>query len=367
MITQAKKIERMPERTWSWLKVNTADIFLYAPEEKREESVIIQASDKIEIRKELTHIKRKTDPTKHLMNEEIEDFIEQNSNIRYTIRIPKNHKEEEPIRIIFEITKENNVIGEDIVIEAEENSESTVMIQYRSKEGEEGYHSGRTRVYVDEKACLKLVRAQLFKDEVKHNDIFGAQVQKEGNLTIIQAEMGSSGSTAGLNILMSGEESKVNLDLVYLGEKEKKLDFTSRIEYQAAKTNGQVRARGVLLGKSKKVLRDTLDFVSGSKGAKGREEEDVLMLSKDVRNISVPLLFCGEDDVQGEHAASSGRPSESTLFYLMSRGLSEADAKKLLAESKFAAVLEEMMDEALKEEILSYLRTAIEEGGSKRE
>lgn len=367
MITHAKKIDRMPERTWSWLKVNTADILLYAADDKKEESVFIQASDQIEIRKDFTGVTRKTDPSKHLMNEDIKSFIEQNSNIRYSIRIPKNHKEEEPIRIIFEITKENNVIAEDIVIEAEENSKSTVIIQYRSKEGEEGYHSGRTRVYVDEKACLKLVRAQLFQDEVKHNDILGAQVQREGKLKIIQAEMGSSGSTAGLNILLSGEEGEVNLDFVYLGEKEKKLDFTSRIEYLAARTNGQVRARGVLLGKSKKVLRDTLDFVSGSKGAKGREEEDVLMLSKDVRNISVPLLFCGEDDVQGEHAASSGRPSESTLFYLMSRGLSEADARKLLAESKFAAILEEMQEDALKDEILSYLRAAIEEGGYKGE
>lgn len=363
MITHAKKIDRMPERTWSWLKVNTADIFLYAPEDKKEESVLIQASDKIEVRKDFTGVTFKTDPSKHLMNEEIESFIEQNSNIRYYIRIPKNHKEEEPIRITLEITDEYNVIGEDIVIEAEENSESTIIVEYRSKGKEEGYHSGRTRVLVHEKACLKLVRAQLFHDEVKHNDILGAQVQKEGKLTMIQAEMGSSGSTAGWNVLLSGEESEVNLDLVYVGEKEKKLDFTSRIEYQAAKTNGQVRARGVLLGKSKKILRDTLDFVSGSKGAKGREEEDVLMLSKNVRNISVPLLFCGEDDVQGEHAASSGRPSDSTLFYLMSRGLSEAEAKKLLAESKFAAILEEMKEEALKEEILSYLRVAIEEGG----
>ncbi len=78
-------------------------------------------------------------------------------------------------------------------------------------------------------------------------------------------------------------------------------------------------------------------------------------------------MFCGEDDVQGEHAASSGRPDESTLFYLMSRGLSEADAKKLLAESKFAALLDGIGNTTLQEEILSVLRTSIEEGGRESE
>lgn len=363
MITQTNKIDRMPEKTWSWLKVNSADIFLYASDDKKEEAAEIIASDKIEIRKDLTGIAFDVDPSKHLMNQEIEEFIEKNSNACYFIKIPKNHKEEEPIRITLELNDTSNVIGEDIVIEAEEGSESTVIVQYRSKGEVQGFHSGRTRVLVHEKACLKIVKTQLFKEDVKNNDIFGAKVEKEGKLSVLQAEMGSNGSTAGWNILLSGEESEADLELLYLGDKEKKLDFTSRLEYQAPKTGGQVRVRGVLLGKSKKILRDTLDFISGSKGATGREEEEVLMLSKNVRNISVPLLFCQEDDVQAEHAASSGRPNEETLFYLMSRGLSEADAKKLLAESKFATILDGIGDDDLREEILTCLRTAIEEGG----
>lgn len=363
MITQKSKVDRMPVKTWSWLKVNTAELNLFSTEDKQQKDVQITASKEIEIRKDFTNVTLESDASKDLMNEEIQNFIENNSNIRYYIGIPENHKEEAPIKITFEFDETTKVIGEDIVIEAGAQSESSIIIQYVSKDDGACYHSGRTRVLVHENATLKLIKTQLLNDETKHNDILGATVEREGELSIIQAEMGSSGSTAGWNVLLVGEQSKANLDVLYVGEQEKKLDFTSRVELRSPRTSSNVRARGVLLGKSKKVFRDTLDFISGSSGAKGREEEEVLMLSKEARNISVPLLFCGEDDVQGEHAASSGRPNESTLFYIMSRGLSEEDAKKLLAESKFAAVLDALSDEMLKEEILSFLRAAIEKGG----
>ncbi|WP_099469396.1 SufD family Fe-S cluster assembly protein [Konateibacter massiliensis] len=358
------EIERMQVKTWSWLKVNTANLGLYADEEKGLKDVSIEASDAIEISHDISGAAFPKDASKEFMNEEMEKFLEENRNVCYYIRIPDHHKEKEPIRITFEFDKNTNVFAEDLVIEAGEQSESSILIQYVSKDGSEGYHSGRTRVLVQQNASLKLMKTQLLNDNTEHNDIFGGTVAENGKLSVLQAEMGSKGAVASWNVLLLGEQSEADVDVVYVGEKEKKLDFSSRVEFQAPKSVSNVRVRGVLLGHSKKIFRDTLDFISGSRGAKGREEEEVLMLSKNARNISVPLMFCGEDDVQGEHAASSGRPDESTLFYLMSRGLSEADSKKLLAESKFAAILDNLSDDALREEILERLRTSIEEGGN---
>lgn len=363
MLTQTNQIERMPEKTWSWLKVNTAELNLYATKEKQFKNMTVKAGKEIEIRQDLKGITLQKDASTEFMNKEMQQFIEENNNVCYYIKIPKNHKEKEPIEITLLLDEDNTVLTEDIVIEAEEKSESTIIFKYASKDKGEYYHSGRTRIIVQEGASLKVMKAQLFNDDTKHSDVLGATVEKDGYLSILQAEMGSSGANASWNILLCDEASTADVDVLYVGAQEKKLDFASRIEFQAPKSNSNVRIRGILLGKSKKIFRDTMDFISGSSGSKGREEEEVLMLSKDVRNISVPLLFCGEDDVQGEHAASSGRPNESVLFYLMSRGLSEADAKKLLAESKFSALLDILPKEELREEILTFLRASIEQGG----
>ena len=56
-----------------------------------------------------------------------------------------------------------------------------------------------------------------------------------------------------------------------------------------------------------------------------------------------------EDDVQGEHAASAGQINENQLFYLMSRGLSEREAKKLIIEGAFRPVIDRIPLEELKQ------------------
>lgn len=53
----------------------------------------------------------------------------------------------------------------------------------------------------------------------------------------------------------------------------------------------------------------------------------MLLFSPSARNRTAPLILCGEEEVEGQHAASVGRLDENKLYYLRSRGLSEAQAR----------------------------------------
>lgn len=68
------------------------------------------------------------------------------------------------------------------------------------------------------------------------------------------------------------------------------------------------------MGTSRKYFRGTIDFLRGGKKAVGNEEDTCLLLNKGVHSISVPLLLCKEDDVVGNHAASSGQVDPDMLF-----------------------------------------------------
>ena len=81
---------------------------------------------------------------------------------------------------------------------------------------------------------------------------------------------------------------------------------------------------------AEKIFRGTLDFLQGTKGSVGRENEEVLLLSEDVRNRSVPLMLSHEDEVDGHHAVSVGQMDEGKLFYLMSRGIPEDEARSMI-------------------------------------
>jgi Fe-S cluster assembly scaffold protein SufB len=108
------------------------------------------------------------------------------------------------------------------------------------------------------------------------------------------------------------------------------------------KTTSTILSKGSLQKDSHKVFRGNLVFEKGSTGSVGKEEEFVMLLNEKLKSDSIPGLFCKEDDVIGEHAASVGQVDKNKLFYLMSRGFSEPEARKLMIRSAYEEVLVKM-------------------------
>ena len=61
------------------------------------------------------------------------------------------------------------------------------------------------------------------------------------------------------------------------------------------------------------------------------------------------MLLCHEEDVVGAHGVSTGKIDEEKLFYLMSRGLTEEESKKLILNANYNIVIDKILDEDTKE------------------
>ena len=127
------------------------------------------------------------------------------------------------------------------------------------------------------------------------------------------------------------------------------MSTAKRFTRESARRAGS--SRGVPADEADKLLRGTIDFRNGCAGAVGNESEEVLLLSENIRNRSVPVILCDEEDVVGNHGASIGRPDEELLYYMESRGLRADEAVELLAAAKLAAVVNRIPDEKIREEI----------------
>ena len=97
------------------------------------------------------------------------------------------------------------------------------------------------------------------------------------------------------------------------------------------------------------------DFKNGCAGSKGNEMEEVLLLSPKAVNKSIPVILCDEEDVEGEHGSTIGRLSKEVLFYMQSRGISEAEAEKIMSRAKIQAAAALIPGEEIKEKINAYL------------
>ena len=105
---------------------------------------------------------------------------------------------------------------------------------------------------------------------------------------------------------------------------------------------------GTLEEDGRKIFRGTIDFQKGCVGAKGTENENVLLIGENMVNQTIPLILCKEEDVEGNHGASIGELDEKVLFYLGARGISREAAREMIAHSRIEAVCSKIPSEEIR-------------------
>lgn len=356
-----KNLNNIPVRTWRWLGVNETNIKDNMPQLR--DYNVNPLTDNSAVGYKVIDIKnsnssiRVFDNKVHIgISDSLTEIVTKNYNSGYLIEVEENKKIEEPVFIDYKMDSKNSVLLDNNLIVAGENSEITVVMKYSSNKGDEAFHSGLTKLYAKKGAVINLVKVQLMEDDGIHLDAIAAATEEDAEINFILVELGARNTITSCKNDLLCQNSKGNIYSIYLGDEDRTIDINYVMNHYGRKSESNITTKGALMDKSSKVFRGTIDFKKGSKEAKGTEEEYAVLLSSAVRNRSVPLLLCGEDDVQGQHAASTGKIDENKLFYLMSRGFSEVEAKKLIIESSFNPITERVPIEELREEISEYIR-----------
>ncbi|MCQ4923321.1 Fe-S cluster assembly protein SufD [Tissierella carlieri] len=280
-------------------------------------------------------------------------FVNKFYNSGIGLSLPPNTKINSPIKVEFNMDNENPIVIDKNIIIAETGSQATIVIDYSSNEEIEAFHNGLTIVYAKENSVINIIKLQRMNDISRNFDSNIAFLEGQGKVNWISVELGCSISGSSYYTVLEGEASESNLSSIYLGDGIRKMDLEYSMIHCGPRSISNIETKGVLKDKSKKVFRGNLDFKKGARHSKGSEEEYVILLDPTVKSDSIPALLCSEDDVEGEHAASAGQIDENRLFYLMSRGLSEREAKKLIVEASFRPIIDKIPLKDLRELISS--------------
>ena len=232
-------------------------------------------------------------------------------------------------------------------------SETTI---YEIVEGK-GEYAGLTRMVADKHAKVHLVQVHMPDMQSRIWSSVAVSLAEEAEVSVTRIELGATSIVAGVRSTLNHPRSVFNMGALYLGRGHDLLDFNDVADHIAPDTHSEMRTVGVLDDMASKILRGTIDFKRGSVHAVGYESEDVLVFGEKVRNRTAPLILCAEERVEGQHAASIGRINEDELYYCKARGMSEAQARELLAFAKLRPVLDRIPDANLHDRLL----TAIEE------
>lgn len=393
-------VNNLPVRTWSWLGVNDTSIQGVIPDIlPYQKNPIISGSSfmnpsvgnkGLKIREVLSSAHSVnyddilTATVKTGMGANAADFITKNRNGGISLMVPSGVRIEEPILIQYDLDINNPTVIDlnEIIVEAD--SEVTVVINYSSPENypvsqenhsaskenhsasQENhsasqekspvFHGGLTYLYAGKNAIIHLIQIQLLNEEAIHLNDIGAIVDTDGKIDIVQAELGAGKAINGCWADLIGDNSEINVNTIYFGDKKRSIDINYVVNHIGKRSHSEMNINGALLDESSKIFRGTIDFNKGAIGAVGHEAEYNLLFSPKIKNITAPLILCGEESVEGKHAANSGKIDENKLFYMMSRGLDELSAKILMIEARFQPVIEKIPFADLQNQIIKHVK-----------
>ena len=305
------EINKIPNLTWTWLKMNSASF------EVENNSEIINEKKEI---------------------------------------VAKNKGEFFHINLNFE--DKRSYLHEQTII-AEENSEVTVVLDYTSNLNDKGLSQIKTRLVAKPYSKIHLIKIQLLGSNFVQVDDTEGDCDENAQIEVTQIELGGAKIYAQVKNNLNGFSSKFKSNTAYIAEKSQLLDMNYVVNHYGKKTDTKMIVKGVVGENALKVYRGTIDFKRGCDEATGDEQEETLLISKTAVNKSIPIILCDEENVSGTHGATLGRLGSDELFYMQSRGISEEEAKKMMKRAKILSVASLIPSEDVRAKIENFLNEKI--------
>lgn len=163
-----------------------------------------------------------------------------------------------------------------------------------------------------------------------------------------------------LNALLDGEGADCLLQGLYVAGGSQHVDSRTAIEHARPHGTSRELYKGVLNDRARAVFNGKIVVRKEAQKTDARQSNRNLMLSRDAEIDSKPQLEILADDVRCAHGTTIGQLEEDEMFYLRSRGLDAALARKLLVHGFASEILDgvaiEPLRDGLTSRILSELR-----------
>ena len=245
---------------------------------------------------------------------------------------------------------DNNYLVSQININLLKNTKSNFVILYKSKN--DAFNNSKIVINASDNSKSNISIINLLSNNSK-SFISIENVEKDNaDININFIDLGGNLKISNYYGKLDGINSKNNFNNIYMGINEDKIDMNFYLSNNNKNTIGNILSNGSLDNNSIKAFKGTIDFIEGCSKSIGEENENCILLSDTCISRSLPMLLCHEEDVQGAHGVSTGKIDESKLFYLMSKGISEKAAKKLIINANFNDIINEISNEEIKQLVI---------------
>jgi Fe-S cluster assembly protein SufB len=259
------------------------------------------------------------------------------------VYIPAGVKVDIPLQAYFRINAENMGQFERTLIIVEEGAqvhyvEGCTAPIYTS----ESLHSAVVEIIVKKHGRCRYTTIQNWANNIYNLVTKRAVAHEDALMEWVDGNLGSRLTMKYPAVHMVGKGARGEILSIAFAGKGQHQDAGGKVVHEAPYTSSRIISKSISKNGGRASYRGLLKVASGAKGSKSNVVCDALILDDLSRSDTYPYIEIDEDDVKIGHEASVSKIGEEQLFYLMSRGLSEAEASTLIVSGFIEPLVREL-------------------------
>jgi Fe-S cluster assembly protein SufD len=280
------------------------------------------------------------------------------------IRIADGVQVERPIHILWlsSLHGEPYVLHPRTVISLGEGSRATVVKSFLGPSGGTYFMNAVTTVLLDAGASLDLTKVQRESPQAYHLERLDVKAARGAGFTHHSISLGARIARNDLNVALEGEGAECSLFGLYEVAGQQHVDHHTNIDHAQPNCTSRELYKGVLDGRARAVFDGRIVVRPGAQKTSAIQTNKNLLLSKEALVHTKPQLEIFANDVKCKHGATIGQLDESMLFYMRSRGIGLAEARRLLVHAFASEIVDTVKTDAVRSQIGGCL--ALFAGGS---
>ena len=216
-------------------------------------------------------------------------------------------------------------------------------------------YASSVAVLVGDGAQVEFVGLQLWDDDAVHGGQVAAKVGRDAQVRTLAATLGGDLVRLVETVEYAGPGGSIEQFGLYFVDAGQHLEHRLFVDHNAPHTKSNVDYRGALQGRgAHSVWIGDVLIRKVAEGIETYESNKNLVLTDGCRADSVPNLEIETGEIAGAgHASTTGRFDDEQLFYLRSRGIDEAEARRLVVHGFFADIIRRIGVPAIEERLLA--------------
>ncbi len=191
-------------------------------------------------------------------------------------------------------------------------------------------HAGCVELFVRKNGRLRYSTIENWSKNMYNLNTKRAVVDAGGTIEWVSGSFGSHVSYLYPMSILKGEGAKAEFTGITFAGKGQNLDTGAKIVHSAPKTSSYMNTRSISKDGGVSTFRSSVVVTKEAKKSKAAVSCQSLMLDSISRSDTIPAMDIRTQDADIGHEAKIGKISDEAIFYLMSRGISEEEAKAMI-------------------------------------